>query len=353
MDNYWSTALRNIDPYVPGEQPKGRKIVKLNTNESPYPPSPRVLDAIRNATSGDLRRYPDPNCEELRNAVADYYGLTMKQVFAGNGSDEILAFCYMAFFNPHQHILFPDITYSFYPVYSRLFGIPFQEIALTDDFAIPVEKFLIDNYGIIISNPNAPTGRCLGIEALLAIVKHNLELGTVVIVDEAYIDFGGDSLIGYIDKFPNLLIVQTLSKSRSLAGLRVGLAMGSAGLIEGLFRIKDSINSYTLDRLAIAGAAEAFRDEEYFQTTRKKIMRTREWAVKELKAIGFDVIASKANFVFVTHKGMHATEISRKIREREIFVRHFKKPRIDNYLRVSIGSDAEMEYFLKTLREIV
>jgi histidinol-phosphate aminotransferase len=352
MNKYWSETLRCIDPYVPGEQPKGRKIVKLNTNESPYPPSPRVLEAIRKAVNEDLRRYPDPNSDELRKAIADYHGIGMKQVFVGNGSDEILAFCFMAFFNPNERILFPDITYSFYPVYAKLYGIPYKEIALTSDFSVPIREFITENYGIIIPNPNAPTGKCLDADSLLTIVNHNLELGKVAIVDEAYIDFGGESLIKFIDRFPNLLIVQTLSKSRSLAGLRVGLALGSEGLIEGLSRIKNSINSYTLDRLAILGAAEAFRDVEYFQTNCKKIIGTREWVEKELSAIGFDVIPSKANFLFAAHKSMNAAELSRKLREREIFVRHFKKPRIENYLRISIGSDAEMKFFLTNLREI-
>jgi histidinol-phosphate aminotransferase len=352
LNKYWSAGLRHIDPYVPGEQPKGKKIVKLNTNESPYPPSPKVLEAIRKAASEDLRRYPDPFSDELRRAAADYYKIDMKQVFVGNGSDEILAFCYLAFFNPGERILFPDITYSFYPVYSRLFGIPYREIALTRDLYVPVRDFMIDNNGIIIPNPNAPTGRCLDTESLLTIVNYNLDLGKVVIVDEAYIDFGGDSLIPFIKQFPNLLVVQTLSKSRSLAGLRIGLAMGSEGLIEGLFRIKNSVNSYTLDRLAIAGAAEAFRDEEYFQATRAKIIRTRDRAERELAKIGFEVIPSKANFLFVTHHGMSAPDISHKLRESEIYVRHLKKPRIDNYLRISIGSDEEMDVLLKNLRKI-
>lgn len=352
MNKYWSAVLRRVDPYVPGEQPKGRKIVKLNTNESPYPPSPRVLEAIRKAANEDLRRYPDPNCDELRKAIADYHGIDMKQVFVGNGSDEILAFCFMAFFNPDEQILFPDITYSFYPVYSKLFDISYKEIPLTGDFSIPIREFITENHGVLIPNPNAPTGKCLEVDSLLTIANYNLDLGKVIIVDEAYIDFGGDSLIKFIDQFPNLLIVQTLSKSRSLAGLRVGSAIGSEGLIEGLFRIKNSINSYTLDRLAIQGAAEAFRDVEYFQTNCKKIIQTREWVEKELTEIGFDVVPSKANFLFAGHKSMNAVEISRRLREREIFVRHFKKPRIENYLRISIGSNEEMKYFLSNLREI-
>jgi histidinol-phosphate aminotransferase len=353
LNKYWSCVCRHIDPYVPGEQPKGAKLIKLNTNESPYPPSPRVLEAIRKAAGEDLRRYPDPFSDELRKAAADCYGIDLKQIFVGNGSDEILAFCYLAFFNPGERILFPDITYSFYPVYSKLFGIPYKEVALTRDFYVPIRDFMTDNHGIIIPNPNAPTGRFLDTDSLLTMVNYNLDCGKVIIVDEAYIDFGGDSLISFINRFPNLLIVHTLSKSRSLAGLRIGLAFGSEGLIEGLFRIKNSFNSYPLDRLAIAGAAEAFRDREYFEETRGKIIRTREWIEKELSKIGFIVIPSKANFLFVAHKNLPAADISSKLREREIYVRHFKKPRIDNYLRISIGSDEEMEFLLKNLREIL
>jgi histidinol-phosphate aminotransferase len=277
----------------------------------------------------------------------------MKQVFIGNGSDEILAFCYLAFFNPGERILFPDITYTFYPVYSRLFGIPYREIPLTRDFYVPVGDFMLDNHGIIIPNPNAPTGRCLETDSLLEIVNYNLDQGKVVIVDEAYIDFGGDSLVPFVKQFPNLLVVHTLSKSRSLAGLRIGLAVGSEGLIEGLFRVKNSVNSYTLDRLAIAGAAEAFRDAEYFESTRGKIIRTRERVEKEFVKAGFEVIPSKANFLFITHPGVCAADISAKLRERDIYVRHFKKPRIDNYLRVSVGSDDEMDILLKSLRELL
>jgi histidinol-phosphate aminotransferase len=353
MNRYWSTTLRQIDPYVPGEQPKGRRVAKLNTNENPYPPSPKVIEAIRQAANEDLRLYPDPNCDHLRSTVAGYYGIEGRQIFIGNGSDEILAFCYAAFFNPNEHILFPDITYSFYPVYSSLFSIPYRVVPLNNDFSVPVAEFMVANNGIIIPNPNAPTGRCLEVEEMIPMIEHNDNLGKVVIIDEAYIDFGGTSLIRFIDRFPNLLIVQTLSKSRSLAGLRIGLAMGSEGLIEGLVRIKGAVNSYTLDRLAIIGATEAFKDEPYFQLNCAKITSTRERVSGELTRMGFSVIPSKANFLFVTHTSMNAVDLSARLREYDIYVRHFNKPRIDNYLRISIGSDSEMDQLLKALSTIV
>jgi histidinol-phosphate aminotransferase len=351
MNNYWSNTLRQIEPYVPGEQPQGKRVAKLNTNESPYPPSPMVIEAIQKGANDNLRLYPDPNCTELRNTVANYYGINAKQVFIGNGSDEILAFCYMAFFNSDEYILFPDITYSFYPVYSKLFNIPYKTVRLNDDFSVLLRDFLVENHGIIIPNPNAPTGRCLDVDELIPIVKYNHDLGKVVIVDEAYIDFGGSSLIPFINEYPNLLIVQTLSKSRCLAGLRVGLAIGSEGLIEGLVRIKDSINSYTLDRLALIGASEAFKDEQYFQSNRGKIIATREWVTTEFIRMEFNVIPSKANFLFVTHKSIPAIDLFTYLKDRGIYVRYFKKPRIDNYLRISIGTDSEMDLLLKAIKD--
>lgn len=354
MNKYWSNTLKQIEPYVPGEQPKGKKVIKLNTNENPYPPSPKVIEAIRKAANDNLRLYPNPNCDELRSVVAGYYGIDANQVFVGNGSDEILAFCYAAFFNPNETILFPDITYSFYPVYSRLFGIPYREVPLNEDFSIPVQDFMVENNGIVIPNPNAPTGRCLDIEDIISITKHNYNLGKVVIIDEAYIDFGGTSVIKYINQYPNLLIVQTLSKSRSLAGLRIGLAVGSEELIEGLVRVKSSVNSYTLDRLAIIGATEAFRDETHFHSNRGKIIDTRERVIARFTGLGFKVIPSKANFIFVTHKSMSAVDLFVKLKdEYNIYVRYFNKPRIDNYLRISIGSDSEMDQLLKALEELI
>ena len=350
MSRYWSEIIKNIEPYTPGEQPGDKEYIKLNTNENPYPPSPKVLEAIKRAADEKLRLYPDPNCEELRTTIARYYGLKTEQVFVGNGSDELLAFSFLAFFNPGKPILFPDITYSFYEVYSALFNIEYKLIPLDDEFSIPVDMFLADNGGIIIPNPNAPTAKYLPVESIQEILKCNID--RVVIIDEAYIDFGGDSAVGLIQEFPNLLILQTLSKSRSLAGLRVGLTLGQEDLIEGLNRVKNSFNSYTIDRIAIAGAVEAFNDYAYFQEVRAKVISTRERVAISLSEMGFKVLPSKANFIFVSHPTYHASILFEKLRERGILVRYFNKPRIDNFLRVSIGSDEEMNRFLDVMREL-
>jgi histidinol-phosphate aminotransferase len=337
-------------PYVPGEQPKDKKYIKLNTNENPYPPSPKVLDAISNTANGDLRLYPDPECSALRKAIAQYYGLTDNEVFIGNGSDEVLAFSFQTFFDPGRAVLFPDITYSFYPVYCKLYGIDYNTIPLDDNFNIPVEEFLKSNGGVVISNPNAPTAKYITLDIIRKITEFNKD--SVVIIDEAYIDFGGESAVSLIKDYPNLLVIQTLSKSRCLAGLRIGFALGNAELINGLNMVKNSFNSYTIDRLAINGAVEAFRDEEYFNETRKKIILTREKSIEALKKLGFTVTDSKANFVFISHAEVRADVIFEKLREMGILVRYFNKPRIDNYLRISIGTDSEMEALLKALKEI-
>ncbi|MCL4492649.1 MAG: histidinol-phosphate transaminase [Nitrospirae bacterium] len=351
MSRYWSEITKHIKPYVPGEQPGGREYLKLNTNENPYPPSPKVLDAIKQAANESLRRYPDPLCSELRAAIADYYGLGREQVFVGNGSDEVLAFAFPAFFNPGDRIFSPDVTYTFYKVYAALFRVDYIPIPLDEDFSIPVEMFFRENRGIIIPNPNAPTGKYMPIESVRSILEHNRD--SVVIIDEAYVDFGGESAAGLIRDYPNLLVVQTLSKSRSLAGLRVGFALGQEGLIEGLDRIKNSINSYTLDRLALAGAREAIRDKAYFEETTSKVINTRERVSARLAGMGFKVIPSKTNFVFISHALCNACDLFRQLKGKGILVRYFNEPRIDNYLRVSIGSDDEMDRFLRVLEEIV
>jgi len=348
---YWSEATKKLVPYVPGEQPKDKKYIKLNTNESPYPPSPKVLEAIKNAANEDLRLYPDPECEVLRKAIAEFYGLEKEEVFVGNGSDEVLAFAFQAFFDPGRTILFPDITYSFYPVYCELYNISYETVALDDNFNVPTEKFLRENGGVVIANPKAPTAVYMPLSEIRSIVEYNKN--SVVIIDEAYIDFGGESAVSLIKDFPNLMIIQTVSKSRCLAGLRVGWALGNKELIEGLNRVKNSFNSYTLDRLALAGAVEAFKDREYFEETTQKIVATREWVRKDLKDMGFTVLESMANFVFMSHPKVGADVIFGKLREKGILVRYFKKPRIDNFLRVSIGTDAEMEAFSKALKEIL
>jgi len=350
MSKYWSKLALSLQPYIPGEQPSDKKYIKLNTNENPYPPSPSVLNAIREAAE-NLKLYPNPNADELRDVVAAYYGLQKEQVFAGNGSDEILAFCFMAFFDPERVVFFPDITYSFYPVYARIFRINYEKIPLNEDFTLPLEKFFRENGGIIFPNPNAPTGNYLTPEQVEKILLNNPN--SIVIVDEAYIDFGGESAVQFIGAYPNLLVVQTLSKSRSLAGLRVGLAMGQEGLIKALEAVKGSINSYTLDRLALSGAAAAFRDKAYFELTRRKVIATRERVSSRLQALGFKVIPSLANFVFISHPAVNAGVLFLALKERGVLTRYFNQPRIENFLRVSIGSDEEMDIFLNNISEIL
>lgn len=351
MSKYWSKLAAKLDPYVPGEQLKDKKYIKLNTNENPYPPSPKVLEAIRAAADGSLKLYPDPVAAELKGTLAEHYGLKSSQVFVGNGSDEVLAFAFMAFFNTDEEVLFPDVTYSFYPVYANIFSINYRLVPLEDDFTVPAEKFFNSEGGVIIPNPNAPTARAVTAKDIELILVNNKD--KVVIIDEAYVDFGAESVVGLVDKHENLLVVQTLSKSRSLAGLRVGWAFGQDHLIDGLTRVKDSINSYTLDRLALAGAAEAIKDEDYFQETREKIMATRERITASLQNLGFKVIPSKANFIFITHERTPAEQIFKRLKEEGVLVRYFKKPGIDNYLRVSIGTDEEMDAMIEKLVTII
>lgn len=335
---------------MPGEQPKDQRYIKLNTNENPYPPSPKAIKAIQEAANADLRLYPDPTCEDLRVVLADYYGLSKEHIFVGNGSDEILAFAFPAFFSASKPILFPDITYTFYPVYAKLYGLPYETIATDDSFNIDPAMYRIPNGGIVIPNPNAPTARYMLTDYLREILDANRE--QVVIVDEAYIDFGGESVVPFVKDYPNLLVVQTLSKSRSLAGLRVGMALGHPDLIEGLNRIKNSFNSYTLDRLALAGAVASIEDRVYFEETNRKVIATRERSCEAVRQIGFEVIESKANFLFMTHPSQSAKEIFATLKDRGILVRYFDKPRIERYLRVSIGTDDEMDAFVAALREI-
>lgn len=352
MSKYWSETVKSLVPYVPGEQPKDRKYIKLNTNENPYPPSPKAIAAIQAAADADLRLYPDPNCGALTTTIAEYYGLNADHIFVGNGSDEILAFSFMTFFDREKPILFPDITYSFYKVYANLFGIPVTLVPLDDEFNVPLERLKGGSGGgIILPNPNAPTAKYIPLESIREVVAGNPD--QVVIIDEAYIDFGGESAIPLIHEFPNLLVVQTLSKSRSLAGLRVGYAVGNAQLIEGLNRVKNSFNSYTLDRLALAGAVAAFQDEEYFTETTRKVMKTREAAVAKLQAMGFRVLESKANFILISHHAKPAKTLFQELRKEGVLVRYFEQPRIDQYLRVTIGTDEEMEVCLQVLQRLV
>ncbi|WP_095159623.1 histidinol-phosphate transaminase [Pseudomonas sp. Irchel 3E13] len=347
MSKFWSPFVKDLVPYVPGEQPKLTKLVKLNTNENPYGPSPKALDAMRAELNDNLRLYPDPNSDLLKQAVARYYDVQPSQVFLGNGSDEVLAHIFHGLFQHDAPLLFPDISYSFYPVYCGLYGIPFEPVALDEQFQIRVADYRKPNAGIIFPNPNAPTGCLLALDAIEQLLQANTE--SVVVVDEAYIDFGGETAISLVDRYPNLLVTQTLSKSRSLAGLRVGLAVGHPDLIEALERIKNSFNSYPLDRLAIVGAAAAFDDREYFEETCNKVIASREKLVGELAVRGFDVLPSAANFIFTRHPQQDAGELAGKLREQGVIVRHFKLPRISQFLRITIGTEEQNQALLDAL----
>ena len=352
MSRYWSAVAKGLTPYVPGEQPKLANLVKLNTNENPYGPSPRVIEALRAEAADTLRLYPDPNSDRLREAIGTFHGVAANQVFVGNGSDEVLAHAFLALLKHDRPILFPDVTYSFYPVYCGLYGIEYREIPLTDSFEIRVDDYFMPNGGIIFPNPNAPTARLLGLKEIGRLLEKNQE--SVVVVDEAYIDFGGESAISLVGRYPQLLVVHTLSKSHSLAGLRVGYAIGQPELVEALNRVKDSFNSYPLDRFAQAGAVACMQDRAYFDETRHKVMATRERLVAELTALGFEVLPSAANFVFARHPRHDGAELAAALRERSIIVRHFKKPaRIAPFLRITIGTDEQCETLVNALKLIL
>lgn len=347
MKEFWSGRIRDAVPYVPGEQPRDRKFIKLNTNENPYPPSERAAEAMRAAVNADLRLYPDPECTALRAAAAECWGVKPEQVFCGNGSDEILAFCFQAFFDPGREVVFPRITYSFYPVYTDYFGLDRREVPMNPDFSDPVELLCGNNGGVVLANPNAPTGIAVELDVVEKLLQANPNV--VVIVDEAYVDFGAQSAVGLIDRYPNLVVVQTLSKSRSLAGLRVGFALAQENLIAALCCVRDSINSYTVDRVAQAGAAAALADREYFEQTRKKVMATRAWTVGELEKLGFTVCPSQANFVFARHPDRPGKEIFDYLRQEGILVRRWDIPEIRDWLRISIGTDEEMQALISAL----
>ncbi|MDI3490179.1 MAG: histidinol-phosphate aminotransferase [Thauera sp.] len=355
MSRFWSAVVHGLTPYVPGEQPKLDNLVKLNTNEHPYGPSPKALEAIRAATGDSLRLYPDPNADALKAALAQRHGLQPQQIFVGNGSDEVLAHAFMALLKQDRPLRFPDISYSFYPVYCGLYDIPHRTIPLAEDFSIRVEDYLPQDGeqpgAIIFPNPNAPTGRLLPLEAVERIVAGNPD--AVVLVDEAYVDFGGESAIGLIDKCPNLLVVHTFSKSRSLAGLRVGFAAGHADLIEALERVKNSFNSYPLDRLAIAGAVASVEDEAFFQASCRKVIATREKLIADMRALGFEVLPSAANFIFARHPQRDGAELTAELRKRAIIVRHFKAARIDQFMRITIGTDEQCGILVEALTDIL
>jgi histidinol-phosphate aminotransferase len=357
MSKYWSEVVRGLTPYVPGEQPKIAGLIKLNTNECPYGPSLRVLQAIREAASEDLRLYPDPEARALKEAIATHHGLQPSQVFVGNGSDEVLAHAFLALLKHAAPLLFPDISYSFYPVYARLYGLATRPLPLREDFSIGVDDYLHAGRegragGIIFPNPNAPTGMALPlaeVERLLAGFPD-----TVVVVDEAYVDFGAQTAAALIDRYPNLLVVRTLSKARALAGLRVGYALGQVDLIEALVRVKDSFNSYPLDRLAIAGGVMAMQDEAWFERTRGLITASRGKLTAGLQQLGFEVLPSAANFVFARHPRHDGAELAAKLREARILVRHFSRPeRIAAFLRITVGTDAQCEALLQALADML
>lgn len=353
MSRYWSDIVQQLVPYVPGEQPALAHPVKLNTNENPYPPSPRVVAAIARelGEAGEtLRRYPDPLARRLRETVAAHHGLQPEQVFAGNGSDEVLAHVFQALLKHDKPLRFPDITYSFYPTYARLYAVRYESVPLAADFSIEVDDYLADAGGVLLANPNAPTGRALPLADIERIVAANPS--SVVVIDEAYVDFGAQSAISLIDRYPNLLVVHTTSKARSLAGMRVGFALGHASLIEALNRVKDSFNSYPLDRLAQVAAQAAYEDDTYFRATCERVIASRERMTQALQSQGFEVVPSAANFIFARHPAHDAATLAASLKDREIFVRHFKLPRIDQHLRITVGTDGDCDALTTALRDL-
>ena len=348
---YWSNIVEQLDPYVPGEQPKHSNLIKLNTNEAPYGPSESILNAMRSAVNEDLRLYPAPESDGLRQAIADYYGVRIQEVFVGNGSDEVLAHVFLGLLKQSKPTLFPDITYGFYPTYCKLYEIEYQQVPLREDFSIAVDDYVGAGSPIIIANPNAPTGLGLSEDELRLLVEKNSD--SVVVVDEAYVDFGGQSAVSLVQHYPNLLVVQTLSKSRALAGLRVGFAIAQEHLIEALNRIKNSFNCYPMDRVSLAGAVAAFEDRQWFDEVRTKVINTREQLSQSLSSLGFDVLPSQANFVFTKHSSKNAEFIYNALRERGILVRYFKKPKIENYMRITVGTEAQCNALVKALKEIL
>lgn len=348
MDKPFLAKLRRIDPYVPGEQPQSADIIKLNANENPYPPAPGVQQALRSFDASRLALYPDANGKALKTALANRFGLKSSQVFLGNGSDDVLALAFQSFFCSDQPILYPDITYSFYPVWCDLFRIPYETVPLDENFCVRVRDYDRPNGGVVLPNPNAPTGRGVSLDFLEDLLQHNADC--VVIIDEAYVDFGAQSAVPLIEKYENLLVVQTMSKSRSLAGLRIGYALSSETLITTLEAVKNSYNSYTMDAVALAAGEAAVKDEAYFQETCRKVIATRERTAEALRGLGFTVSPSLTNFLFVTHSKKEAPVIFEHLRQKNIFIRYFKLPRIDNYLRITVGTDAQMDRMIEELR---
>ncbi|MDX8275935.1 histidinol-phosphate transaminase [Acinetobacter pittii] len=349
---FWSPEVRELEPYVPGEQPKIQNLLKLNTNENPYPPSPKVVEVVQAVLTHQadaLRLYPDPDATALKHAIAKQQNIEVSQVFVGNGSDEVLAHIFKAFFLQDEPILYPDITYSFYPVYSQFFGTKTKEIPLNDNFEIEVKDYVQPNGGVIITNPNAPTSIALGLAEIEQILKANPD--RVVVIDEAYVDFGAESAVSLVNRYENLVVCQTTSKSRSLAGLRVGFAIAQSHLIAALEAVKNSFNSYPIDRFAIAAAVASFEDQTYFEEQCQKVISSREKLVDELTTLGFKVLPSKANFIFASHPSHDAGQLAQQLREQGIIVRYFNKPRINQFLRITVGTDEQNERLVQTLKE--
>ncbi|MEJ2682464.1 MAG: histidinol-phosphate transaminase [Gammaproteobacteria bacterium] len=355
MSRYWSEATQLLSPYVPGEQPKkGTDVLKLNTNEHPYGPSPRVLEAIAQATNNSLRLYPDPDSQTLRKILAEYVdvvGVTENEIFVGNGSDEVLAHIFCALLKHEKPILFPDITYSFYPVYCGLYGVDYQTIPLDAEFGLKVSDYNLPNGGIIFANPNAPTGKALPLADITCLLRNNPD--SVVVIDEAYVDFGAESATKLVAKYPQLLVVQTLSKSRALAGMRIGFAIGDRGLIEGLNRVKNSFNSYPLDRLAQAAAQAAIEDNAYFEAMRHCVMDARQWLTEALAERDFETLPSAANFILTAHRAVPGKQLFNALRSRNILVRYFNAPRLEKHVRITIGSQAQCETLVRALDDIL
>lgn len=351
---FWSPEVRDLEPYVPGEQPKIQNLLKLNTNENPYPPSPKVVDAVQAVLTHQadaLRLYPDPDATALKQAIAKQQNVDVSQVFVGNGSDEVLAHIFKAFFIQQEPILYPDITYSFYPVYSQFFGVQTKQIPLNEKFEIDISDYEQENGGIIITNPNAPTSIALGLDKIEQVLKANPN--RVIVIDEAYVDFGAESAVELVSRYENLVVCQTTSKSRSLAGLRVGFAIAQAHLIAALEAVKNSFNSYPIDRFAIAAAVASFEDQDYFQEQCEKVIASREKLVANLTELGFKVLPSKANFIFATHSLHDAAQLAEKLREQGIIVRYFNKPRINQFLRITIGTDEQNQRLVDTLKMLI
>lgn len=351
MEKLWTENLRKIDPYVPGEQSKDKDIIKLNANENPYPPSPKAAEAIKNFNADKLRLYPDANALALKQALADYYGVEVKNIFLGNGSDDVIAVAFQALFNSDLPIAYPDLTYSFYPVWCSLFGIPYKTYPVGDDFRINPEDYKEKNGGVVIPNPNAPTSIGEGLDFVEKIMEYNTD--SIVIIDEAYVDFGGVSSVPLTKKYENLLVTGTFSKSRSLAGLRIGFAIGSERLVSVLEAVKNSYNSYTVDALSIEAGRASVLDDEYFKSTCNKIINTRTRLTNELREMGFTVLDSSANFIFVTSDDLSMKDMFEYLKTKKIFIRYFSLPRIENYVRITVGTDGETDALLKEIKEYV